>query len=127
MATAISVPDLISQVSRQCPEGTPIPNVSWVRLQFWPENRHLHSSCHYTSKLSIKYMVQTRQLRKSHEDSHYAAALFRYQRELAVKFRQHSTFICLDDKHRMSVGEPGYPVAAVDRGKRVIVARNRDF
>ena len=46
---------------------------------------------------------------------------------MAVKFRQHNTFICLDDKHRVSVGEPGYPVAAVDRGKRVIVARNRDF
>ena len=28
----------------------------------------------------------------------------------------------------ISIGcEPGYPVAAVDRGKRVIVARNRDF
>ena len=28
--TAISVPDLISQVSKQCPEGTPIPSESWV-------------------------------------------------------------------------------------------------
>ena len=72
-------------------------------------------------------MVQTRQLRKSHEDSHYVAALFRYQREMAIKFREYSAFICLDDKHRLSVGEPGYPVAAVERGKRVIVARNRDF
>ena len=115
LATAISVPDLISQVSRQCPEGTPIPSASWVCLQFWPKNHHWHSSCHYTSKLNVKYMVQTRQLRKSHEDSHYAAALFRYQQEMAVKFRQHSAFICLDDKHRVSVGEPGYPVAAVDR------------
>ena len=35
--------------------------------------------------------------------------------------------MCLDDKHRVSIGEPGYPVAAVDRGKRVIVSRNQDF
>ena len=126
LATAISVHDLISQVLRQCPEGTPIHSASWVCLQFWPKNRHWHSSCHYTSKFNVKYMVQTRQLRKSHEDSHYAAALFRYQLEMAVKFRQQSAFICLDDKHWVSVGEPGYPVAAVDRGKRVIVARNRD-
>ena len=40
-ATAISVPDLISQVSKQCPEGTPIPSESWVRLQFWPKNRFI--------------------------------------------------------------------------------------
>ena len=72
-------------------------------------------------------MVQTKQLRKSHEDSHYVAALFRYQREMKIKFREYSAFICLDDKHRLFVGEPGYPVAAVERGKRVIVARNRDF
>ena len=39
-ATAMSVPDLISQVSKTCPEGTPIPSKSWVRLQFWPKNRH---------------------------------------------------------------------------------------
>ena len=72
-------------------------------------------------------MVQNRQLRKSHEDSHYAAARFRYQLEMALKVRNHSAFICLDDKHRVPVGGHGYPVAAVERGKRVIVAHNRDF
>ena len=66
-------------------------------------------------------MVQARQFRKSHPDSHYAAALFRYQREFAIKFKSHSTFVCLDDKHRAKVGEPGFPVAAVERGRRVIV------
>ena len=29
--------------------------------------------------------------------------------------------VFLDDKHRCKVGEPGMPVAAVDRGKQVIV------
>ena len=36
-------------------------------------------------------------------------------------------FTCLDDKHRVPVGKPGYPVASVERGKRVIVSRNTDF
>lgn len=31
-ATAMSVPNLISQVSKTCPEGTPIPSESWVCL-----------------------------------------------------------------------------------------------
>ena len=126
-ATAMSVPDLISQVAKSLPEGTPIPCESWVRLQFWPKNQHLRSSCHYSGKLDIKFMVQSRQLRKSHEDAHYASAIFRYQREMAVKLKNHSIFVCLDDKHRVPVGEPGYPVAAVDRGKKVIVGRNQTF
>ena len=98
-----------------------------MRFQFWPKNKHLRSSCHYTGKLDIKCMVQSRQLRKSHEDAHYAAALFRYERQMAVTFKNHSIFACLDDKHRVPVGEPSYPVAAVERGKRVIVARNQSF
>ena len=32
------------------------------------------------------YKVQRRQWRKDHCDGHYAAAIFRYKRELAVKF-----------------------------------------
>ena len=119
--------DFIAQVSRRCPEGTQIPSEAWVRLQFWPKNKHHKSSCHYTGKLDVKFMVQSRQLRKSHDDAHYCAALFRYERQQAIELRDHSIFTCLDDKHRVPVGELGYPVASVDRGKRVIVSRNTDF
>ncbi len=35
--------------------------------------------------------------------------------------------VCLDDKHRVKVGEPGLPVASVERGKKVLVALNQSF
>ena len=92
-----------------------------ARLQFWPKSRHARSKIHYTGQLKIKYMIQARQFRKSHPDAHYASDLFRYQREFAVKFKSHTTFVCVDDKHRAKVGEPGFPVAAAERGRRVIV------
>ena len=38
-----------------------------------------------------------------------------------VRFHQHAALLCLDDKHRCKVGEPGLPVAAVERGKSVVV------
>ena len=28
--------------------------------------------------------------------------------------------VCLDDKHRIKIGEPGFPVAAAERGQRVL-------
>ena len=40
IAKAISVRDLVEQVASRCPQGTPIPSDSWVRLQFWPNNKH---------------------------------------------------------------------------------------
>ena len=35
--------------------------------------------------------------------------------------RDYTTFISQDDKHSVKVGEPEYPVAAVERGKAVLV------
>ena len=127
MARAISARDLLDQVSSRCPPNTPIPSQSWLSLQFWPKSVHSHSKIHYTGRFNVKYMVQARQFRKDHEDSHYAAAIFRYQREYAVMMREHSAFVCLDDKHKVKVGEPGHPVAAVERGKRVLVRRDESF
>lgn len=57
----------------------------------------------------------------------YAAAVFRYQRELAVRFRSDAIFMCMDDKHQIKVGEPKYPVAATDRGRRVLVGSGETF
>ena len=39
----------------------------------------------------------------------------------------HVSMVCLDDKHRVNVGEPGRPVASVERGKKVLVSRNETF
>jgi len=60
-------------------------------------------------------------------DEHYCAAIFRYLREYALHFRSESLLICLDDKHRMKCGKPGFPVAAAERGWRVIVSLNEEF
>ena len=72
-------------------------------------------------------MVQQRQWRKRHVNSHYAACIFRYQREFAVKLRNSAVFACVDDKHRVKVGEPSCPVAAAERGRQVIVSSGTSF
>ena len=72
-------------------------------------------------------MIQQRQFRKSHEDQDYAAAVFRYLHEYAVKLRDICTLVCLDDKHCLKVGEPGFPVAAAERGRTVLVQVGSSF
>lgn len=61
---------------------------------------------------------------EKHVDFHYASALYCYQREFCIKFRSQITFVSQDDKHTVKVGEPDYPVAAVEYGKAVIVGLN---
>ena len=41
--------------------------------------------------------------------------------------REDCLLICLDDKYRLKVGEPGYPVAVAERGRRVIVSLEEQF
>jgi hypothetical protein len=72
-------------------------------------------------------MVQKRQYRKTHPDAHYCAAIFRFMRDFAIKYRGISVFACLDDKHTIKVGEPGFPVAATERGREVIVFSNDTY
>lgn len=37
LATALRVRDLHEQVPRQCQEGTAIPGMQWLRIQFLPQ------------------------------------------------------------------------------------------
>ena len=119
MGTPMSAATLLKDVSEMCPPGTPIPSVKWLALQFWPKDPTKKNAMQYTGRFEVKYMVQARQFRPSHPDVHYASALFRYQRMFAVKYSSLCNYVFLDDKHHCKVGEPGLPVAAVDRGKRV--------
>ena len=127
LASALSARDLLTEVAKKCPEGTPTPSEAWLRYQFWPKDPSKQSASQYTGRLKVKHMVQARQLRKFHEDAHYASAIYRYLRSFSVKYDSFCTFASLDDKHHCKVGEPGHPVAAVERGKSVLVSLNRSF
>ncbi len=109
------------------PDDANVPSREWLRLQFWPKTARARNELHYTGRLNVRFMIQQRQFRKQHPDQHYAAGVFRYQREFTRKFRSHCAFVCLDDKHQMKVGEPNFPVAAAERGRRVVVAMSESF
>lgn len=126
MALALSVRDLRDKVLAKYPTLA-APGVEWLRYQFSPQNEYKKTAMRYTGRLNIKYMIQSRQLNFDHPDSHYTAAIFKYMREFSIKFRNYCDLVCIDDKHCIKCGEPGYPVAAVDRGKQVLVATDKPF
>ncbi len=121
IATAISVRDFRDQVAERCPEGTKVPSVEWMRLQFWPKTPNSKTALHHTGRFKVRFRVQQRQWRKDHPDCHYAACIFRYEKQYAVLMRDYCAFYCLDDKHRIKIGEPECPVAAAERGRRVSI------
>ena len=127
LVMAISASDLHRKISATLPEGVPIPSVQWLRLQFWPRNTSHATSKYCTGSLKLKFMLQARQFREWHVDCRYASALFRYEKEFAIKYKQYVDFVAMDDKHTCKVGEPDFPVAAVERGKEVIAARSPSF
>ena len=72
---------------------------------------------HQTSRFRIRRMVQAQLFRKSNPDAHYANAVYKFMREQAVKNCQNIDFFSADAKCKVPIGEPGYPIAAVTRGK----------
>ena len=72
-------------------------------------------------------MVQTRLLRKTNADSHYTNAVYSFLKSRAVKHSNETAMISADAKCKVPIGEPGFPIAAVSRGKSVIVGVNEKF
>ncbi|GBB99535.1 hypothetical protein RclHR1_03550015 [Rhizophagus clarus] len=110
---AMSIADLKNIIIKKLEKkyGTPlnseiyIPSNEYIRLQFWPGIVTANAASKYTGRFEIKYKVQSRQLSKFHADAHYCAALFRYMRLFAIKYRNYCSLICADDKHKVPIGE----------------------
>ena len=125
LAKVISVRDLRELVTNRCRQDTPIHSEEYIRLQFLPARKNTKTA---TGRLEVRRMVQQRQCRKSHEDSHYyCACIFQYMREYALMMRDVSVLVCVDDKHHVKVGEPSCPVAAAECGRQVIVHGRSEF
>ena len=106
---------------------TNIATYSWFLLQFWPTHRTASNMLHYTERFKSRRMVQTRLFRKSNPDAQYTNSIYKFLKERAVKNRQNVDFFSADAKCRVPVGEPGYRIATVTRGKKVIVGNNEKF
>ena len=127
IAKAISVRDFKQQVVSRCPSGIAVPCDEYLRLQFVPAHKAYRTASKYTGQLEVRKMVQQRQWRKDHIDSHYAACIFRYLREYCLLVKDHALFICVDDKHIIKVSEPQAPVAAAEKGRQVLVPQGTSF
>ena len=53
--------------------------------------------------------------------------MYRYMREYVLMFRMQSVFLCHDDKHHIKCGKPGFPLAAVEHGRQVIISLDQSF
>lgn len=118
LAVAISVADPRSQIVSRLPQGSAIPSVEWLRLQFMPKNPALASASQYTGRYSLKHRIQSRQFNAFHIDAHYAAALPKNLKEFAVLHRDFCVLLSVDDKIHIPVGEPGVPIATIYRSKK---------
>ncbi|XP_052286545.1 uncharacterized protein LOC127882125 isoform X2 [Dreissena polymorpha] len=116
-----SVEELIECTKARLPEDTPVPSGSLVRLQFAPKNPFTHRALCFTGRFDVQYKVQRRQLRVSHQDQHYCAAILKYFKHMAVEQKDAKPVVLFcDDKAKIPVGEPEAPVSTGVRGKKTL-------
>lgn len=119
---AISVADLRREVSKRLPEGTPVPSTEMLRLQFHPLNQHVRTAERLTGRFNVKFRVQSRLARLHHPDARYVSTQYQYLKDFAVRYRQRTIMVCLDDKAVVPVGEPGFPVSTGVRPHNRVLA-----
>ena len=125
----ISLPIVIREVTAAlhatpgC-ELAPVPCLNTVARQFSPNRPSALTSGSFTGRFKVVRQVQTRCLRKEHEDARYVAVLAKYckgfvceAKAAALELRMSSAVQAagLDDKCKIPFGQPGLPVAAVAR------------
>lgn len=113
---AISIEELRDRTSSRLPNETAIPSTETLRLQFQPNSEFKKSAFKYSIRFNVKFRVQTRLARVHHQDARYVATAFKYLKIFCVENRDITTFICLDDKAIIRVGEPGIPISTGVRG-----------
>ena len=101
-----------------------ISTYSWFLLQFRPAHWTISKMLHRTGRFRIRRVVQAQLFQKSNPDDHYANAAYKFMRERVVKTSQNIAFFSADAKCKVPIGESGYPIAVVTRGKKVIVGLN---
>ena len=117
MSEFLSISDLIKNVVSRLPSNAKIPSEATVRYAFAPANMHSRTSMYYTGIVNLKHAIQRRQLRAFHTDAHYCNALYRYMREMAIRYREESVFLSCDEKSKINYGEPGNIISSEVRGK----------
>jgi hypothetical protein len=139
LPVAMSVRDLREQVLQRLNQrhpggldaaGIKIPTENWIAYQFSPKHPLHAASLHYTGALQIKHKVQARTLRANHPDSHYVASFFKMMKRLGIVAAQviakytddeddtaPVVFFSMDDKAKISVGEPHLAVSFGGRGR----------
>ena len=110
------ISERLSAKTKESSEDVAIPSEEWIRYQFWPKNPYSASALRYTGRFSIKFGVQSHQLRKSHADAHYVNSLLQYVKVFCVKYREYTLYVSADDKAIVPIGEPDLPVSTGVRG-----------
>ena len=132
----VSIPVLVREVAKRlhAKDGhteDPIPHKEVVRLQFTPSNRQKLTSSKFSARFKIIRKVQTRSLRKEHEDAHWVAALSKYNKTLTVTINELAKELGLlkamvsaglDDKCQIPTGLPGLPINSGARAQGPVLA-----
>lgn len=117
----LSIDEMIKKAKAICPDDSPIPSKSLVRLQFAPRNPYAKTAQNFTSRLDVQYKIQRRQLRLSHPDEHYCNAQLKYIKERAIEQKQDCVLFFCDDKAKVPFGDPDHLISTGVRGRMSIV------
>jgi hypothetical protein len=116
------VEDLRFTVGKRLPPETEISSIQWLRLQFIHKNPWSMFALQYTGMFDHKFMVQSRVIRKGHQDSKCVAVQWNYIKQFACMWQKNCEMLCVDDKAIIPFGEPCHSSGTCNRSRHPSIA-----
>ena len=110
-----AVEDLVHIIASRVPEGSAIPTNEWVRLKFCPKDPTTARALHHTGRFAIKFAMQTRQIKGSHDAVWFCQYHLRLLKHFAVRWKDSACMLSLDDKAIIPIRKPASPVSTTVR------------
>ena len=133
-SAAISIRDLheltIAEMKKTIREQDIVsPSLEWLRLQFCPRHMNRSTSHRYRRRFNMKFLLQTRILRKEHPDHHYGAKQkqFFLQKVSLPGVKEYCLVVFMDDKSTIPIGDHNAAASAVPRQRHVMAHGNREL
>ena len=135
LPVATSIENLCQIILDRHPVGSAAPSISWLYMDFCPSSQYHNSASHHTGRFNLKFKLQQRLVRAQHPDAYNCATLFKFQKIMAVKYREYASVFFVDGKANVPVGEPERPTStnvwahggALVPGDKILGALDHDF
>ena len=120
-STWISILHVLEDVSLLMGPDDPIPSLGWTEAQFTSNHCRVLMNERHCGRIKIARKAQKHTIVKENIDGHCSNAWLKGVRNFGVDHKNNALCISWDDKNKMKLGSPRYPLAMSPKSRPTFI------